>query len=217
MKIRTSLKAILVLAGVLFFLMYPVSSKADTFTFFNITNTVNLDLSGQLSVDVTTSGSDVSFKFFNDVGIASSITDIYFDDGALLGISAINDSGAGVSFHFPDHPEVLPGGNNISPAFVTTTSFSAGSNPPTMPEGVNTSLEWVEIIFSLQTGKTFNDVISNLKDGGLRIGLHVQAIGPDSGSDSYVDTVQVPEPGILILLGIAMSAIGMASWRITKI
>jgi hypothetical protein len=29
--------------------------------------------------------------------------------------------------------------------------------------------------------------------------------------------IQVPEPGILILLGIAMSAIGMASWRIRKI
>ena len=29
--------------------------------------------------------------------------------------------------------------------------------------------------------------------------------------------VRVPEPGILILLGIAMSAIGMASWRIRKI
>jgi hypothetical protein len=31
------------------------------------------------------------------------------------------------------------------------------------------------------------------------------------------DVVNVPEPGILILLGIAMSAIGMASWRIRKI
>ena len=30
-------------------------------------------------------------------------------------------------------------------------------------------------------------------------------------------SVSIPEPGILILLGIAMSAIGMASWRISKI
>jgi len=31
------------------------------------------------------------------------------------------------------------------------------------------------------------------------------------------DTLQVPEPGILILLGIAMSAIGVASWKIRKL
>jgi hypothetical protein len=29
--------------------------------------------------------------------------------------------------------------------------------------------------------------------------------------------VPVPEPGILILLGIAMSAIGAASWKISKL
>jgi len=57
-----------------------------------------------------------------------------------------------------------------------------------------------------------------LKDGSLRIGLHIQAIATGGGSDSYVnDGVKVPEPGILILLGIAMSAIGAASWKISKL
>ena len=52
---------------------------------------------------------------------------------------------------------------------------------------------------------------------------HFLWITPGQDSNGHVVEYQglvgvtVPEPGILILLGIAMSAIGMASWRIRKI
>jgi hypothetical protein len=226
MKTTKLLKAILVLGGALFLLMYPVSSKADTFTFFKITNNGNPDVAGQLSVDVTgPGGNQVSFTFYNDVGIASSITDIYFDDGTLLSISLPLTFSSGVAFSTPATPGNLPSANSASPPFVTTDSFSMDSNsgpPGVMENGVDSSTEWVTITFNLinlPVQKTFNDTLAALEGGSLRIGLHVQAIGPNSGSDSYVNDgpVTVPEPGILILLGIAMSAIGMASWRITKI
>ena len=223
----TTTKAILVFVGALFLMFYPISSRADTmldtFNFVKITNNGNPSVGGQLSVQVIdpgiSGGTDVMFKFFNNVGITSSITQIYFDDGSLLEISAITYSGAGVAFTKPATPGNLPGANLVSPAFVTTDQFSAGSDPPPVANGVNTSAEWVAITFNLQDGKAPDDVIDALRDGSLRIGLHVQGYTtvppPPSLSESYVNTV--PEPGILILLGIAMSAIGVASWKISKL
>jgi len=227
-EIMKTTKAILVFAAALLLLLYPVSSKADTiildtFNFVKITNNGNPSVGGQLSVQVidpdVSGGTDVMFKFFNNVGITSSITQIYFDDGSLLEISAITYSGAGVAFTKPATPGNLPGANLVSPAFVTTDQFSAGSDPPTVANGVSTFAEWVAITFNLQDGKAPDDVIDALRDGSLRIGLHVQGYTtvppPPSLSESYVNTV--PEPGILILLGIAMSAIGVASWKISKL
>ena len=178
---------------------------AVTVGFTNITNNGNTNVASQLSVDVTSgAGGTVNFKFFNNVGIASSITDIYFDDGTLLSIASITDSGAGVAFAAPASPGNLPGGNNASPAFVTTAGFSADSDPPVSANGVNASTEWVNINFTLQSGQTFADTIAALTDGSLRIGLHVQAIGTTDGSDSFVNK-PVPEPTTLLL-----SAIGLA-------
>src|SRR3989337_434902 len=68
-------------------------ASIQTFGFFNITNNGNPDVASQLSVDVwdkaqadanfgiTLNAGNILFVFKNAVGIASSITDIYFDDG----------------------------------------------------------------------------------------------------------------------------------------
>ena len=45
--------------------------------------------------------------------------------------------------------------------------------------------------------------------------LNLKAAGAETPHQSQL--ISVPEPGILILLGIAMSAIGAASWRIRKL
>ena len=208
-------KAILILAGALFLLFTPISSQADTFTFYNITNNVNTDLSGQLFVDVTDPGNNrVSFKFSNNVGFASSITDIYFADGLVLVTTPapeITTSGNGPNFASPATPPELPGSSNK-----WDVVYSADSDEPPPLNGIDAAGEWVTIIFDLASEKSFSDVITDINAGDLLIGLHVQAIGPNGeGSDSYV--VRVPEPGILILLGLAMSAIGVASWRMRKI
>ena len=182
-------------------------ASAVTVGFTKITNNGNTNVASQLSVDVTAGASGtVNFKFFNNVnvGTASSITDIYFDDGTLLAIASITDSGGGVAFAAPASPGNLPGGNNASPAFVTTAGFSADSDAPVSANGVNAATEWVKINFTLQGGQTFADTIAALTNGNLRIGLHVQAIGATNGSDSFVNK-PVPEPTTLLL-----SAIGLA-------
>jgi len=152
----------------------------------------------------------VLFKFFNNVGIASSITDVYFDDGTLLGIATITSS-AGVAFDDPATPGNLPSGNTASPPFMTTANFSADSDTPIMANGVNSASEWLGITFNLINGKTYADTLAALGDGSLRIGLHVQAIGTTGGSDSYVNVVPVPGAVLLGFLGL-----GYAGMRLRR-
>jgi hypothetical protein len=161
-------------------------------------------------------GGTVNFLFSNAGPVATSITDVYFDDGTLLGIALITN-GAGVNFSAGATPPNLPGGNSLSPAFVTTAGFSADSDPPVQPNGVNPG-EQIEVRFNLIGGQTFADTINALQLGitnpssadALRIGIHVQAIGPDSLSDSFVNT---PEPGTISLVMLGLAAIGGAQRR----
>jgi hypothetical protein len=218
-KVLMMLSMVLVL-----FIVANVSADPITYGFYNITNNLPGDKAigeAQLFVDVSGAGGQATFHFYNTGPAASSITQVYFDDGALLGIASIV-SGPGTDFSQYGSPPNLPGWNNASPPFHVSIGFLATADPPVEKNGVNPN-EYLDIIFNLQTGKSLDDVIAALAlagaDGGLRIGIHVQ--GFDSGgSESFINnptTTTVPEPGILILLGIAMSAIGMASWRITKI
>lgn len=197
------------LAGVVAVLALVSSANAAIYGFTRISNNSSSDVSSQLSVDVTDAGGGyVDFTFYNNVGTASSICDIYFDDGTLLGISSITDSGAGVAFDDPANPADLSGGNAVN--FETTQSFSADSNAPVSPNGVDSASEWVTIRFELINGKTFADTLAALELAGtepenenaLRIGLHVQASGSDGESDAYVNTLNsvnhLPEPSSII-------------------
>ena len=148
-------------------------------------------------------GSQIVFTFTNTGAAALSITDIYFDDaGSLLGIAAIAN-GSGVSFSDGASPGNLPAGNGATPAFVAT--FGADSNAPVQPNGVNPG-ETVAITFNLQSGTSFQDVLAELADGRLRVGLHVQGFA-NGGSESFVNT-PLPEPSTLALLAAAL--IGLA-------
>lgn len=176
-------------------------AKAATLSFFCITNNAAADCAtgeAQLSVNVTDPGSNqVLFHFKNSGPNASSITDVYFDDGTLLGLSLITN-GPSVSFSQYASPPNLPGANNVSPPFQVTAGFLADSNPPVQPNGVNPG-EWLKIYFDLQAGKNFNDVITDLTDGSLRVGIHVQGFAY-GGSESFVNN-PVPIPAAVWLFG----------------
>jgi hypothetical protein len=162
----------------------------------------------QLRVDVTDPGpGGVTFTFHNAGPLASSITDIYFDDadaGALLKISVIIDSPPLVDFEKDATPKDLPGRNNASPPFETTKGFSADSESPVQPKGVNPG-ESVVIVFLLKAGKTIDDVLATLADGNLRIGMHVQGFGT-GGSESFVNTPEASDLGLLTVGLLALAA-----------
>ena len=157
----------------------------------------------QLSVDVTDpGGSQVLFTFLNSGPADSSITDLYFDDGSLLSLNSIMN-GPGTAFSTPAVPSELPSAGSASPPFVTTLGFSADSDPPPSVMGVNPG-ENVGILFDLMGGQTYADVLTELDDATLRIGLHVQAFD-GGGSESIV----TPEPstGVLLTLGLLLTAL----------
>ena len=187
------------------------TASAETYGFMNISNNIAGDAAigeAQLTVTVFDAGGGlVGFLFENSGLDASSITDVYFDDGSLFDIASITNTAGLVEFTELASPGNLPSANSASPPFVTTIGFSADSDPPIQPLGVNPGEE-LTITYSLLGGQTLADVINELNNGTLRIGIHVQ--GFDSGgSESFVNTGLIPLPpalamGLVGLVGVAV-------------
>jgi len=207
-----------------FMAVLPMEARADSYGFTCITNdsATNAAVGEQFTVDVTDAGTDqVLFTFMNSGPLASSITDVYFDDGTLLSIAGLvdadNGGNSGVYFSQEATPHDLPGGNSIVPPFVTTDPLSAGSDSPVQPNGVNPG-EWLGVLFDLQPEKGFADVISAIDLGisnpgspdSLRIGIHVQGFA-DGGSESFVVT---PAPAAVFLGLLGLGAAGMKLRRL---
>jgi hypothetical protein len=196
------------ISTILAVLFVGTAQASISYSFEKLTNNSPYNVASQLKMEVIDDVTGfVDFKFTNEVGIASSITRIYFDDGTLLGISAIFQSD-GVEFVTPTNPGNLPGANLASPPFVTTAEFLAGSGPPTASNGVDSSEEWVTIRFALLDNVTYTDTIAALADGSLRVGLHIQSL-PDGESDSYINNGIIPAPGAVLL---GMIGLGLVGW-----
>jgi hypothetical protein len=198
--------------------LITAQAHADTFFFKNITgNNVANATAGesQLSVEVTAGPNGQVIFHFNNAGpAASSITDVYFDDGTLLGIATLVE-GPGVNFTAGSaNPGNLPGDNNVSPSFQVTEYFLADSDSPAQPNGVNPG-EYLEIHFNLINGKTLAETIASLLSGELRIGIHVQGFA-DGGSESFINAPHpVPEPATMMLIGFGL--VGLAAFGRKKL
>lgn len=180
-----------------------------TYSFYAVTNNSSIDpgIGEALFVDVSNpGGSQTLFTFRNVEPENSSITDVYFDDGALLRIASIINTASKVEFSQLANPGDLPGGNNISPAFEVTESFSADSDSPINSNGMNLEEE-LGILFDLEAGKTYGDVLSDLESTALRIGIHVQGFD-DGKSESFVKNRIIPGAGAIFLGSIGVGLVG---------
>lgn len=200
----------------------PLASAAAStaYSFENITHNndgAEADGEANLTLEVIDlGGSQVRFKFGNNS--TSSVADVYFDDGTLFGIASITSS-AGVSFSQGASPPNLPGGNSISPAFVTTAGFLADSDAPVSHNGVSLG-EWLAIDFNLLSGQTYASVINALAlphhggAGDLRIGVHVQGFASGGGSESFINiAAPVPEPRTYAMLLAGLCVMGAITRR----
>ena len=192
---------------------FAPTASAETYGFMNISNNIAGDAAigeAQLTVTVSDAGGGLVAFLFQNIGPdASSLTDVYFDDGSLLAIASITNTAGLVEFSQLASPPNLPSANNASPAFVTTSGFSADSDPPVQPLGVNPG-ETLTITYSLAGGQAFADVINEITNGTLRIGIHVQGFAT-SGSESFVNTGLIPLPPALALGLVGL--VGAAAYR----
>lgn len=207
MKIKSRL---LFLASIL---LVSSNASAAMLGFDCITDNIANDCASgeaQLSVNVTDAGNDqVRFLFSNSGPDALFISDIYFDNGepgsTLASIDALEEM-MGVDFQTPI-PGMgdLPGGNTIG--FNTTTNLET-NNAPGSANGIDPG-EMLGVLINLVMGQTFADVLSELANGDLRIGIHVQGFLPN-GSESFVNT-PVPVPAAIWFLGTGLLALAGVS------
>jgi hypothetical protein len=210
------MKKVFVFSMMLFFVSFvPSFLYAIPYGFQNVTNNNATNAAAgeaQLSLNVTGLNNTISFQFINSGPVPCVITQIYFDfptaGGYSLNFSSFaTAAGNTVVYQTGGTPHNLPGGQPIS--FVA--DFVASPDNPQPTYGVGTG-ENLFINFSLLNG-IFNNVISDLDSGALRVGIHVQSFA-NGGSESFINDPQaapVPEPTTMLLLGTGL--LGLAGFR----
>jgi hypothetical protein len=194
-------KSLLAVAGVA--AVSAVSAApASAFSFSNIAggDTPGDAYVNSFTFDVLNHGSSVLFNIKNSGNAAAPsmfISKVLFDDNGYLSAPLVNIGNVGqVAFSGGAGKDQLPqGGKNF------TTDYAFSRNP-----GAGNA-------FGIQAGESlglrftgnYNNVISALNSGALRVGLHVQAL-PNGASDSYISSSSqdVPEPLTMLAAGAAV-------------
>jgi len=214
----------------------------DEWTFTVNNSGIAATVASYLSVDVTDAGGgQVLFTFANDAPGTDGpvVTEIYFEDGALLDLAQILDSEydptdyPGVDFH---DLSLSPGNPPSINPFSTTAAFSVDTVNPGPQNGIGPG-QSLGLLYTLQSGLTYTDVITAL-DGGfedpdpttffpknhpqegqidhagttLRVAVHVSNIGDDGDdSDTFLLT-PVPTSVFLGMLGLGAAGIKLRRW-----
>jgi hypothetical protein len=124
----------------------------------------------------------------NKSTINSVVTTFAFQDltGSLLQPTTTEDWTVNNTLNIPAEGKIN---------FDTTYGFQA--SPPPTQNGINSG---EELLIELM-GMTLQEMVYNFNTGDLRIAMHVQSIGQDAISSSYVS--RSPEPTIPLYLGLA--------------
>lgn len=185
----------------------PVHAASLIYGFTPISANSTENLSGQVKLPVTEVQSGALFAFSNGAGVQSSITDIYFDQAATAVFSSIeyhSASGAGVVFDNQAAPTHLPSGRDIG-FFADYSSDSSVRKGGVVGNGVNSSGELVDSLGLWANAANFNGLLAALASDDFRVGLHIQAIGGQGVSDSYVNQLNpVPLPAAAWLFASAL-------------
>jgi len=193
----------------LFLSLFTPTLNAAYIYDFNIFNNADYEDNPNLvfTIEVFDLGGQAAFEFRNNSTINSVITKIYFDSEGLLELDHITnyivdeDNKIGTKFESGDvNPSNLPAAHLLDPDFEANVNLSAGACNPSPKWGIGPD-EKLQIVFNIEEGHTFSDIISGLNSGtDLRIGLHIQSVGTEVVSVSAVN--KVPEPITVCLLSL---------------
>ncbi|MEG4633548.1 PEP-CTERM sorting domain-containing protein [Microcoleus sp. AR_TQ3_B6] len=143
------------------------------------------------------------FNFGNSSANSMFIAGVFFDDNGSLSSSStpwanVNNVGEVAFTGGASNAQFPQGGNNFSTDYAFFSNNGAGN------------------AFGIQAGEklglafaaNYNNVLTALNDGSLKIGLHVQAL-PNGASDSYIssnsgNTENTPEPLTMLAAGAAV-------------
>lgn len=190
-------------------LLSAVSTHAAIVNFSGL-NANEVDVSAQLSMEVTQVGNNVDFKISNAAGgLGVIVGHIYFDFLNTNLFTSLTQTGQQGQVSFTGQAtfsQNFPEGNSIN----FTTDADANRNG-----GVNNGINVGEYITLSAVLNTNTDIMSLLMSGGLRVGLHIQGYST-GGSDSYVSVpppppAPVPAPAAAWLFGSGL--IGFAASR----
>ena len=190
-----------------------------TFGFTNITNNHPANSAigeAQLSFELFDGGPGVALFVFRNRGTQPSVvTKVLFDSStdSITGVASVDNSDPGVLFAALTGTQTLPGGGSLADPFQTTRGLGALAVPPGPKNGINPGEE-LGIRVSLKSGpvaKIWEDLVQELNNGSLRIGLHVQAIGDNEGSEAFIHVPPVPEPSAILL-----GSIGLVTIRLLR-
>lgn len=205
-----------VIAAVVGGMFAAASAQADSqpYTYFaNMTgNAPSLSQFKMTVSDEDVDPNQIAFLFENLVvpGLPSAIANIYFEDGTLVFPEADLEPGSGVAFEQNGQPEDPPGVDPWGSSHEFRISLEQNTADAIEPG------EYLRVIFDLQNGYGFADVIAAIENGfaktqgvgynpalpSLRIAFHVRALA-NGQSDSYLLTIPLPTPLALGLAGLA--------------
>ena len=191
-------------------LLTSTAQAGFQYGFWAITNNSNANKAtgtNQLKLEAFDVGNNqVQLLFSNTGSKASSITDIYFDDGQnlLTSVASIQNS-AGVIFRTGNNLPTLTGGGGVG--FFTDQSLNTEST--TIAFGVNPG-ESVGLTLQIASGHMFGEVVNSLANCNLRVGLMMQGFSGSALTESFMNASTnsspvpvTPEPSALALGGLA--------------
>jgi hypothetical protein len=154
------------------------------------------------------------FTFKNNGPEASFISDVLFFDGVLLSISSLIDADETTGGLLQDPDVDFSEGSNQSNNFDDKFNLVAGysvlgdaSNDPGATYGVHSG-QSLGVLFNLQPGKDYDDVIAGINSNVIEIGIKVQGFTSGGSERFIVNGPVVPAPGALLLGSLGVSLVG---------